>query len=65
MMRTTMSMRRDVVVDNRRARQRRSTTIVLDVPPATLAPSFLRNPISVSRNLWLLTIMVTEWFSTP
>ncbi len=25
----------------------------------------LRNPISVSRNLWLLTIMVTEWFSTP
>ena len=26
---------------------------------------FLRNPISVNRNLWLSTIMVTEWFSTP
>jgi hypothetical protein len=26
---------------------------------------YLRNPISVSRNHWLLTIMVTECYATP
>jgi hypothetical protein len=30
-----------------------------------LTVTFLRNPISVSRNLWLLTIMVTECYATP
>ncbi len=35
------------------------------VPESETGEANLRNPISVSRNHWLLTIMVTEWFSTP
>ena len=47
---------------------------VVDVLPLVAAPVVdaddaaaddLRNPISVSRNLWLLTIMVTECYATP
>ena len=39
MMRTTMPMRRNVVINNCRARRRRSTTSSIDVPPTRPPPS--------------------------